>query len=196
MIVKEREPKIQDRQTAIVANMMGTITRYGTPLLDERNREKLKGSQTTINYLRKTSSGLGVIKEVGFTILDGTTFMWNRTLPAAIAYGRTHEGNNLLLTGGIFYPGSLRKTGIEPSEADFFPELIAEVPGHFSTFDQAIAFRVIPTSAFTWELTVGGTYPETLSEVPLKLPLNTNGGHILDIISHLHKAAKFNIPRI
>lgn len=197
MGIHEREQRLLDKQTTVLSHIMKTVTESGDKLLSERDREKLQGEQTKINYLKETDFGLGIIKEVDFTIIDGTTFTWNNRLSAAIAYGHIDGEPNFILTGGIFNPTSLRKGDCDPRDPYSFPELIAEIPGHFHKFEDSLAFRVMPTSPFTWQLTVGGTYPESINQIQLgALSTRSNTLYAQQIASLLTNAAKLHIPSL
>ncbi len=181
----ERGKRIQEEQEAELASIMDAFLTDKVILLDEIDRDKLRGKQTRINHLRKTRSGFGVIKEVDFTLIDGTTFMWNKRLPAAIAYGRTPHDNQILLTGGVFHPGSLRKTGIETSNPENFPALIGEIPGYANLFDNALSFRIAPQPETPLHLTFGGREPDTRVSTDI-----FGRNNYFQIFGHLRTAVK------
>lgn len=189
---QDLDRRVQEEETsAEFASLIETLTTDKVVLIDEKTRNKLKGTQTTINHFRDTPSGFGVIETVDFTLLDGVTFMWDRRHPAAVAYGRIHGQDKLILTGGIFYSGSLRRAGVDPSMADFLPESIAEIPGYANQFRNSLAFRISDVSSNTLNLTFGGMYPDSRTSTQI-FGLNKH----LQVINHLDGAVKSNIPRI
>lgn len=167
MAYPDREQARHIEQENDVTKLIDHLLATRITLLSPEKREKLKGTVTTINHFRNTTYGLGVIQEVDFTILDGVTFMWDGRHPAAIAYGRTPAEEDLLVTGGIFSSRSLRKNGIDPSEAYFFPALVSEIPGYPDQFKDLVAFRMTNFSPYSWRLTVGGRSPETRMTTPV-----------------------------
>lgn len=190
MALPDRESRQPVEEEIEFALLMDYLLADRVMLLDETDRKKLPGAIVTINDVKDTSSGSGVIQEVDFTILDGATFMWGH-LPAAIASGRIKGQKGLLLTGAIFYPPSLRKTGIDPTEVHFFPALIGEMPGHFSQFRDSLGFYLTMHPSDGYHLTIGGEQPDSIVSRQIIGP-----GKPFQTARALNAAVRMNVPRV
>lgn len=188
---QDREPQRQQEHEQAYANLLQFLLTDRTLLLSESDRQKLKGSIIPINYFKNTPVGLGIIQEGNFTILDGATFMWDEIHPAAVAYGLNLEEQTLMITGGVFYRGALRKHTVDAKEADYFPALVSEIPGYPNYFDHSVAFRITAQSPYLWHLTVGGRFPET--RITTQIFGRNSNQQITNDLAH---AVKTNIPRV
>lgn len=190
MSVTDHEPRVDVEQELEFAELMDYLLADRVMLLSETDRRKLQGAEVTINDVKDTASGSGITQRVKFRVIDGATFMWGR-FPAAIAYGRVNGQKNLLLTGAVFSPSSLKKTGIDPREADFFPALISEMPGHFSQFENSLGFYITRHSPDSYYLTVGGEQPDSIVSRQIIGP-----GKPFQTARALNAAVRMNVPRV
>lgn len=165
---REREARRVNEQERVLSNIIDTVISSKEELLAPIDRSSLRGTTTKINHRRDTFMGFGLIKEVDFTITDGTTVQWDETLQAAIAYGLIQDLNEMVCTGGIFERTNLETLNLNPQDIINFPSLIYETPGHFNTLRTGLAFRIHPTSSYDWSLTFGT--PVVQKEVPFSTP--------------------------
>ncbi len=165
---REREARRLTEEERVLQSIIDTVISSKEELLTPIDRSSLRGTTTKINHRKDTLVGFGLIKEVDFTITDGTTVQWNETLQAAIAYGLIQGPNEMVCTGGIFERTKLETLDLDPQDITNFPSLIYETPGHFNTLRTGLAFRIHPTSSYDWSLTFGTSIIK--KEVPFSTP--------------------------
>lgn len=134
-----------ERRTTLIELFEEITTRDGnvTDLMPSRERTELRGRHTSVNIpiLDDQDEPTGRLLTQDFTILAGTTVMWDG-VPTAIAYGmvETSEGSTPLLIGAAHYPETLADNNVDPKKVERFGAMIGEFPRGFMHDVDYLAF--------------------------------------------------------
>lgn len=160
---RQRTIDVDQKQLETLGMLFNALIENQNEQLKGKNRRTIRDDTATVHVpLLNDQRELANIQIQIFTIIDGTTFMWNG-IPTAVAYGQTDKQTPLLI-GGAHYPSTVRDNKIDITRSFRFSALFKEFPGHFMTPVDYLAFFAACNSNGDLKTFVGDMEPSSVKE--------------------------------